>query len=220
MALQSDGKIIVVGAFTKYNGTIVKCIVRLAPTGAIDTTFNMATGVDRTINDVLIEPITNKIIIGGEFTTFGSTPVKKLIRLSENGDLDATFSIGAGTTDSGLSSNPYALNYIKVLKQQPDGKIIVGGKFLTFNGLSATHITRIFGASGVQAKSSVLEFQSEPEINTNFETNVVVYPNPSSDIFNIDLTQVEQAFDEIVVYKSIRRKSLFNNPRTKRNKFY
>ena len=85
-------------------------------------------------------------------------------------------------------------------KKQNDGKIIVGGKFLTFNGLSATNITRISGSAGVQARSNVTEFQSEPEIDTNFETNVLIYPNPSADIFNIDLTNVEQKYDEVTIY--------------------
>lgn len=85
-------------------------------------------------------------------------------------------------------------------KRKTDGKIIVGGKFLTFNGLSATNITRISGSAGVQARSNVTEFQSEPEIDTNFETNVLIYPNPSADIFNIDLTNVEQKYDEVTIY--------------------
>ena len=91
-------------------------------------------------------------------------------------------------------------------KQQPDGKIIVGGRFTTFNGLSATNITRISGSAGAQARSNVTEFQSEPEINTNFETNVLVYPNPSSDVFNIDLTNVDQKFTEIFIFNIIGEK--------------
>ena len=93
-----------------------------------------------------------------------------------------------------------------MLKQQPDSKIIVGGKFTTFNGLSATNITRIFGEAGLQQRSSIIEYQSEPEINTNFESNVIVYPNPSSSIFNFDLTQVEQKFKEIIVYNILGEK--------------
>lgn len=91
-------------------------------------------------------------------------------------------------------------------KKQNDGKIIVGGRFTTFNGLSATNITRIFGSAAVQARSSITEFQSEPEINTNFETNVLVYPNPSADIFNIDLTNVEQKYDEVTIYSILGEK--------------
>lgn len=191
MALQSDGKIIIVGAFTNYNGTSTKNIIRLLPNGQIDNTFNISNGVERGINDVIIEPSTGKLIIGGEFTTYGATAVKKLIRLNTNGTLDTSFNIGTGTTDSTTSTScPFCSNYVKALKQQPDGKIIVGGKFTTFNGLSATNITRISGDAGVQAKSSVIEYQSEPEIDTNPNYNsITIYPNPSKGIYTIDFSQ-------------------------------
>uniref|UniRef100_UPI0037524921 T9SS type A sorting domain-containing protein n=1 Tax=Flavobacterium sp. TaxID=239 RepID=UPI0037524921 len=191
--IQPDGKIIIAGAFNKYNGSNVKCLVRLTSTGAIDTSFNTTTGVERAINELILEPTTNKPIIGGEFTLFGTTAVKKLIRLTTTGALDTAFSIGTGTTDNITSSCTYCYNYVKVLKQQPDGKIIVGGKFTTFNGLSATNITRIFGSAGVQAKSSILEYQSEPEIDTNPNYNaIIIYPNPSKGIYNIDLTNIKE----------------------------
>ncbi len=192
--VQPDGKIIIAGAFNKYNGTNVKSLVRLNTTGSIDTSFNTATGVERAINELILEPSTNKPIIGGEFTLFGTTAVKKLIRLTTTGTLDTTFNIGTGTTDSATyPSCPYCSNYVKALKQQPDGKIIVGGKFTTFNGLSATNITRIFGSAGVQAKSSAIEYQSEPEIDTNPSYNaIIIYPNPSKGVYKIDLTQINE----------------------------
>lgn len=191
MALQSDGKIIIVGAFTNYNGVSVNNIIRLLSDGQIDPTFNTSTGVERGINDLIIEPTSNKIIIGGEFTLFGTTAVKKLIRLNTNGTLDASFSIGTGTTDSTTSSScPYCSNYVKALKRQPDGKIIVGGKFTTFKGLSATNITRIYGDEGLQAKGTVIEYQSEPEIDTNpTDSSITIYPNPSDGIYYFNLME-------------------------------
>lgn len=186
--VQPDGKIIIAGAFNKYNGNNVKCLVRLTSTGAIDSSFNTTTGVERAINELILEPSTNKPLIGGEFTTFGTTPVKKLIRLTTTGALDTSFNIGTGTTDSVVYAGcPYCSNYVKVLKQQPDGKIIVGGKFTTFNGLSATNITRIFGAAGAQAKSIYTEYQSEPEIDINTGDAIAFYPNPSDGIYYFNL---------------------------------
>ena len=199
--VQPDGKIIIAGGFNKYNAANVKCLVRLTDTGTIDASFNTATGVDRAINELILEPITNKPIIGGEFTSFGTTSIKKLIRLTTTGTLDTTFSIGTGTTDSvTYPSCQYCSNYVKALKQQPDGKIIVGGKFTTFNGLSATNITRIFGSAGMQAKSSILEYQSEPEIDINPNFNdITIYPNPSKGIYIIDLSN-EKKSTTIAIY--------------------
>lgn len=187
--VQPDGNIIIAGAFTKYNGANVKCLVRLTSSGTPDATFNTTTGVERAINELILEPVTNKLIIGGEFTLFGATAVKKLIRLTTTGTLDSTFSIGTGTTDNPVSGCIYCSNYVKALKQQPDGKIIVGGKFQTFNGLSATNITRIYGDVGVQAKSTIVEYKSELEIDTNPNySTITIYPNPSKGIYNIDLS--------------------------------
>ncbi|RAR75725.1 T9SS type A sorting domain-containing protein [Flavobacterium aciduliphilum] len=191
--VQPDGMIIIAGAFNKYNSNNVKSLVRLTSTGGIDGTFNTATGVERAINELILEPTTNRLIIGGEFTLFGTTAVKKIIRLTTTGALDTTFSIGTGTTDNPVSGCTYCSNYVKALKQQPDGKIIVGGKFLTFNGLSATNITRIFGSAGVQAKSSLVEYHSEPEIDMNPNySSTIIYPNPSNGIYNIDLSDVKE----------------------------
>lgn len=201
--VQPDGNIIIAGAFTKYNGANVKCLVRLTSSGTPDATFNTTTGVERAINELILEPVTNKLIIGGEFTLFGATAVKKLIRLTTTGTLDSTFSIGTGTTDNPVSGCTYCSNYVKALKQQPDGKIIVGGKFQTFNGLSATNITRIYGDVGVQAKSTIVEYKSELEIDTNPNySTITIYPNPSKGIYNIDLSN-EKESTTITIYNII-----------------
>lgn len=129
-----------------------------------------------------------------ELDTSSFRDIDLILAKQQMASLDTTFSIGTGTTDSATyPSCPYCSNYVEALKQQPDGKIIVGGKFTTFNGLSATNITRIFGSAGVQAKSSAIEYQSEPEIDTNPSYNaIIIYPNPSKGVYNIDLTQINE----------------------------
>ena len=191
---QPDGKILIVGAFTKYNSVNTNCIVRLNTNGTVDTSFMTNVGVDRKILEVMLESGTNKILIGGEFTSFNGNTVKKIIRLNTNGTHDTSFSIGSGTTDSVVIPNcPFCRNQIWVLKQQPDSKIVVGGSFTTFNGLSAMNITRIYGNAGVQAKSNAIEYHSEPEIDTNpIYNELTIYPNPSKGIYTIDLTQIQE----------------------------
>jgi len=78
--------------------------------------------------------------------------------------------------------------------------IIVAGKFNTFNGLSATNITRIFGNSGFQTRSFLQKFVSEPEIDTNPSYNAItIYPNPSNGVYNIDLSYEKQP-SSIAIY--------------------
>ena len=204
-----DGRIVVVGGFDKYNGVNVNCIVRLNSNGLIDPSFTTSIGVDRAINSVLIEPSSEKIIIGGEFTTFNGNPVKKLIRLHTNGELDTSFSIGVGTYDPETSISTF-YNSIQAIKKQPDGKVIVGGKFTMFNNIAAGNITRIYGDEGVQAKNESIDYQSEPEIDTNYENKVTVYPNPSNNIFTFDLTLDKSEFNSLTIY-NLLGKNVYNS---------
>lgn len=45
----------------------------------------------------------------------------------------------------------------------------------------------------IWARSIAIEYQSEPEINTNPSYNpITIYPNPSKGIYNIDLSHVKE----------------------------
>src|SRR5689334_12016668 len=54
LALQPDGKIIVAGAFTTFNGQTVNRIVRLNSNGSIDSSFNLTVAFNNQINDIAI----------------------------------------------------------------------------------------------------------------------------------------------------------------------
>lgn len=201
VVLQQDGKILLVGSFNSYNNnTNYKNIVRLLSNGEIDTSFNgIGSSTDRVIKDISYDSTTGKMIIGGEFTTFNGNSVNKIIRLNQNGSLDTTFNSGTGTAHTNTSSFVY--NNIHVIKKQGDGKVILGGHFTSYNGISALNITRIQpSVAGGQAKGIEL-YESEPEIDINgFISDIKVYPNPSSDILNIDLTNNYEEFDNIEIF--------------------
>jgi uncharacterized delta-60 repeat protein len=202
IVLQPDGKILVVGAFNVYNGTPVNNIVRLTSTGILDATFNgLGTATNRVIKDLTLDTTTGKMFIAGEFTTFNGAAVNKIIRLTSTGAFDGTFSSGTGTAHPDTSS--FAYNSIHTLKlQNADGKVLLGGLFTSYNGISATNVTRIQPAiAGGQAKNGVELFESEPEIDINaIAGNVTVYPNPSSGIFNIDLSDDTENYTNIEIF--------------------
>jgi uncharacterized delta-60 repeat protein len=135
IAIQADGKIIIGGAFNSYNGTSVSRIVRLNTDGSIDTTFNTGTGAN---NQVYIVSIQNdgKILVGGTFTTFNGVSSNYLVRLNIDGSTDNTFNQGTGF-DQG------AFYGVKSISIQPDGKIIVGGGFVSYNGTPRSCIIRL-----------------------------------------------------------------------------
>ncbi len=132
LALQPDLKIVVVGSFTKFNGVTANRIVRLLPNGDLDTSFVTGIGASSSVEDVAIAP-DNKIVLSGTFSSFnGNTSCSKLVRLNSNGTIDNSFSIGTGFDTA-----------IEAIAVQPDGKIIVGGSFLNYNGTTQNRILRL-----------------------------------------------------------------------------
>ena len=74
IAVQSDGKIIIGGSFSVFNGTPSNYVARLNSAGTIDTAFttNMGAGVSDVVHSVSLQS-DGKILIGGKFTVFGGT---------------------------------------------------------------------------------------------------------------------------------------------------
>ena len=133
IAIQGDGKIIVGGYFETYNGVSRPYLARLNTDGTLDTTFvQTGTGFDSTVKSIAIQE-DGKIIVGGYFATYNGVSRPRLARINTNGTLDTSFvQTGTGLND-----------YVSSVAIQGDGKIIVGGKFVTYNGVSTPRVARI-----------------------------------------------------------------------------
>jgi uncharacterized delta-60 repeat protein len=129
--LQSDGKIVIGGNFTSYNGTARNRIARINSDGTLDATFAPGSGANQTINYLCLQS-DGKVIIGGVFTTYNGTGRVRLARLNTNGTLDGTFGVGTG-----------ALGNVDAIAVQSDGKILIGGSFTSYNGTSRNRIARV-----------------------------------------------------------------------------
>ncbi|MHC0446628.1 T9SS sorting signal type C domain-containing protein [Flavobacterium sp. 3-218] len=130
--LQADGKIILGGSFTMYNGINVGRLIRLNSDGSYDATFNTTIGATTGIIYDIAMQSDGKIIIVGSFTKYANTTVNRVARLLPNGALDSSFLTGSGS----------ALN-ITHATITTDEKIILTGNFITFNGNSANRIVRL-----------------------------------------------------------------------------
>lgn len=130
IAVQTNGKILVAGAFTNYNNTSVKNMVSLETNGTLDSSFNNnVTGFFNSVNVIEIQPNDNKIIIGGNFTDInGNSSNNYVARLNTNGSLDNTF------TCTGINGP------VNSLALQADDKILIGG---TFTGFSSNFYGRL-----------------------------------------------------------------------------
>ena len=103
LALQPDGKIIIGGNFTSFNGLGRYHVARLNSNGTLDTTFNPGLGANGTVWAVALQS-DGKIFIGGDFTSYNRTNCNHLARLNTDGSLDTGFAPG-----SSINGSVYAL---------------------------------------------------------------------------------------------------------------
>ena len=131
--IQPDGKIVIAGIFISYNGTSRKGIARINSDGTLDTTLNAGTAYNSgSLNSIALQA-DGKIIVGGtSFTSFNGTIRSRIVRLNANGSVDLGFDPGLG-----------ADNEVDSIVVLPDGKILIGGSFVTFDGTVVGGIARL-----------------------------------------------------------------------------
>lgn len=127
---QSDGKLIVGGNFSSYDGLSCGSLIRLNVDGTADFDFlaNTGTGANGPVYKIAMEESGN-ILIGGAFTTFNGVPVKGVVRLSANGSHSPTVFVPIFQLSEPIISSLVPL---------PDGKVIIAGYFsyTTESGIS------------------------------------------------------------------------------------
>ncbi|TCN61193.1 T9SS C-terminal target domain-containing protein [Flavobacterium circumlabens] len=129
VVLQPDGKILAGGDFFAYNGIKNKYLIRLNSDGSVDNSFNIGTGFDAQILSLALQS-DGKIIVGGEFTTYQGISQRNLVRLNNDGTRDNSFDVASGFNYSD-SKTPSKVITASI---QPDGKILLGGFFSSYQG--------------------------------------------------------------------------------------
>ena len=159
IAIQSDGKIILGGGFSTWNGATVRSVVRLNSDGTRDTAFstNINTGANSVVNTVAIQS-DGKIIVGGAFTTWNGTTVNRIVRLNSDGTRDTTFTTNTGT---GANQN------VNTIFIQSDGKSLIGGGFSSWNGTFVPYIVRL-NSDGTRDTTFTTNMGSGPSSSVNY----------------------------------------------------
>lgn len=135
----NNGKMIVVGDFAKYDGVYSPHIARLNADGSIDKTFG-TTPLNlggQPLLTVAEDPKGN-LLIGGMFKEVNGQAIGGIARLTPNGNLDPSFTIGTGF--GAVSGQTYPEVHKILIKNDPakdvdDYGILVGGLFKSFNGV-------------------------------------------------------------------------------------
>jgi uncharacterized delta-60 repeat protein len=138
--VQPDGKIMISGSFTSYNGIAVGGIARLNANGTIDPTFSSSPGFSASNSAAHIELQSDgKYILTGTsgIGTYNGVSTNFMIRLNANGSVDPSLNLGSGFNGS---TNMSAV--------QNDGKILVAGGFLTYQGQNHRRLVRLMNNIG------------------------------------------------------------------------
>ncbi|MEW6157485.1 MAG: hypothetical protein AB1813_08640 [Verrucomicrobiota bacterium] len=143
VAVQTDGKTLAAGRFTSFNRLNRRGLVRLNPNGEMDTGFNSGTGPSGTVRCVTVQP-DGRILIGGEFLTFNGVSRRGIARLNSDGSLDLSFDPEGG-----------ARGWVYCVAAREDGKLLLGGDFTTFAGVSANRIVQLDSSGKVDATFNV-----------------------------------------------------------------
>lgn len=110
----SSGKILVVGDFISFNGTLANSVVRLNSDGTIDNSFAIGVGPNDAVNCVNVAS-DGRIFIGGAFTEIDGDPVYSFAILSQNGTYLPSFEV---VTEMGVARTPDGQSAADSLAQQ------------------------------------------------------------------------------------------------------
>jgi hypothetical protein len=132
VVLDSLGNTYVAGAFTSYSGVSSNRIIKLTSGGTIDTTFNIGSGFNATVNCITIDS-EGKLYVGGSFTTYNGVTNNRIIKLNTNGTKDSSFDNSTGFTSGNVN----------VIKIDSLGDLYVGGSFSLYKGVTNNNIVKL-----------------------------------------------------------------------------
>jgi len=131
VAVQADGKLVVVGQAYKHNDYSGEdfVVTRYNTDGTLDTTFGRGgkvrtdfPGLAAVPSAVVIQPDGKIVVAGGAFPLFTFAGNFEVVRYNSNGSLDTSFGNG-GIVTTTFPEGSYAFD----VALQPDGKIIAAG---------------------------------------------------------------------------------------------
>jgi uncharacterized delta-60 repeat protein len=117
VALQPDGKVIVGGNFTTYNGAPAAKLIRLNADGSVDSSFQMGSGLIGQVQEITLLSDGSMLIGGRNMTSYNGVTVSSIFKLSSTGTLDQNFTSNIGSITGGVSH----------IKQLADGKFVATG---------------------------------------------------------------------------------------------
>lgn len=180
MAIQGDGKIVVVGSTSDGSTNIDFALARYNSNGTLDNSFDgdgiLIRGLTSARDEAFAVAIQSdgKILAGGLLDKVTDTDFA-IARYNSDGSTDSSFnSVGRILTDFGFSDD-----YCSMLLLQSDGKIVAAG----------------YQVSTIAVARYTNEILSGLASTNIIDKSIVVYPNPAKEFISISLTDIEQSIN-------------------------
>lgn len=127
------GNLLAGGSGLRINNLAANRVVRIDGTGTLDKSFFHGSGPSSTVWG--IEPAaTGEIYISGAFKEVDEIPIPSVARLNGDGSLDLGFDPGSG---------PIPANGISAIAADREGKLVVGGRLESVDGVPRKYIARL-----------------------------------------------------------------------------
>lgn len=124
-----DGRIVMVGSFTRYNGEVANRIVCIKPNGEVDQTFDIGEGANMPISSIRYNETLDKMVIAGPFKRYKGQPNEGVVVLDTKGKVDESFVV------DDLSEG--YVNFAQILNS---GKVLITGSFEAYKGVKRSNI--------------------------------------------------------------------------------
>lgn len=169
VVVQSNGKILVSGAYTHLGGQVRNSIGRLDNDGGLDLTFDPVSVGEAFSMDIQAD---GKILVGGTIDMLGDGKRLHIGRLNTDGSVDMRFIT--------MTSS-----YVEDIVVQADGKILVGGRFHHLEEIIEDHIHSldyIFSLEGIDRVLGLARMNADGSLDTTFKpwTDNLIKPLSSS----------------------------------------
>ncbi|TVR54152.1 MAG: hypothetical protein EA425_02450 [Puniceicoccaceae bacterium] len=127
-----NGDSLVGGLFTRFNTANRGRIARVNNLGSAAGHLVQAdVGANGSVNAIAPLP-DDQILIAGNFTSYAGQQRVRIARINGDGTLDTAFNPGLGPNAT-----------VHAIAVQPNGKIIIGGAFQTYNGVQRRRLARL-----------------------------------------------------------------------------
>ena len=137
---------------------------KITASDSIDISTALASSVisGGTVKVITVDPATDKIYIGGTFTSYNGYPANGIVRLNSTGEIDFSFNYGSGFSPAKVES----------IELDKFGKVYVGGEMLSYNGTPISNFIKLNTDGSIEST----DFSFDSQVRT-------IHITPSQDIY-------------------------------------